>query len=793
MRITGWDIKGFGKFKQYKATPGPGFNMIYAPNESGKSTLQAFIRAMLYGLKGGRKAKDGMLPPLKQYQPWHGEAYAGVLEYTLASGDSYRVGRNFEKGTVNIYDSGANPINALFPQDKGSGPKFAEEHLGLDEATFERSAFIGQMQCAVDEAGRRTLIEKIANLNTTGSEDQSVSCAIQALETTLLERVGTGRSTTRPLDKVNMRIQELEKKLQELTIKRDCYLDTFKELHDKKRLLAHYLEEREDKLAQESRAHSRKLQSLKSELEALSQELEEKGKEFQLIQQELQRAESYSHLSTEGISQATLLFHDIQRTKQELIKADISLEELKAERNSLEASLDNEEAFIRKTREIEIALRNSPTDAPVNEKASKITRVLAGLTGVAAVASLVLWFFVKNPMLPMAALFGMALTGLLWWVGKRAEKTGGPSVTPHTQALNRALSMGGFTSLAEYLEYKDTQQKERHAVEGIQLKILEARRRYEELEALAASLEEQWKNLTGAWPKALEEDREALLEKWRTALDSRTQLALKKKAILDGMAYLTDKRRVLVREMAGLLGKPGLTYEDCLAALEQINTASEHEESFKEVSPEEIKQLEQTINDLKLEIATLTTRLEQVPQEGEITRVIEELGALEEKKQQLERVGAGLELAKEILLETAKQVQKDYIPALNEEMGRFLSQLTSGRYAKVSTNDALQVILAAPETEELIPVERLSVGTVDQVYLAMRLAVVRLLEKRGEPLPLFLDEPFSQYDEDRILNGFKLLKELAGERQIFFFTCRERELELAEKVMGSQWVKLELQ
>jgi hypothetical protein len=119
MKITFFDIKGFGKFNQVKITPGAGFNMIYAENEAGKSTLQTFIRAMLYGQKGGRKSKDGSLPPLKQYKPWNAEQYAGVMEYTLDNGDFYRVGRNFDKGTSNIYDKVANNVGSSFTQDSG--------------------------------------------------------------------------------------------------------------------------------------------------------------------------------------------------------------------------------------------------------------------------------------------------------------------------------------------------------------------------------------------------------------------------------------------------------------------------------------------------------------------------------------------------------------------------------------------------------------------------------------------------------------------------------------------------
>ena len=187
MKIKLLDIKGFGKFNKLRIEPKEGFNIIFEANELGKSTLQTFIRAMLYGQKGGRRLKDGSLPPLKHNKPWNSQQYAGILEYTLENGKSYRVGRNFEKGTTNIHDDGANNLTNFFPVDKDRGPMFAEEHLGIDEAAFERTAFIGQLQSVIDNEGKKNLINKLSNLNATGSEEISLTEALKTLESTLLE------------------------------------------------------------------------------------------------------------------------------------------------------------------------------------------------------------------------------------------------------------------------------------------------------------------------------------------------------------------------------------------------------------------------------------------------------------------------------------------------------------------------------------------------------------------------------------------------------------------------------
>ena len=151
------------------------------------------------------------------------------------------------------------------------------------------------------------------------------------------------------------------------------------------------------------------------------------------------------------------------------------------------------------------------------------------------------------------------------------------------------------------------------------------------------------------------------------------------------------------------------------------------------------------------------------------------------RKNELEKMGSAMKLAIQVLKETALKMQRDFIPALNSEMGRIMGTLTSDRYSKVSANDRLQLNLEVPETYELIPVNLLSGGTIDQVYFSMRLAAARLLEKGRETMPIFLDEPFAQYDENRTRKAFELLKEISEERQIFSSLAGKGSMSLPKK------------
>ena len=188
---------------------------------------------------------------------------------------------------------------------------------------------------------------------------------------------------------------------------------------------------------------------------------------------------------------------------------------------------------------------------------------------------------------------------------------------------------------------------------------------------------------------------------------------------------------------------------------------------------EEMKALEERINETKLRIASLEARAENAPDQSKIYSVIEELDSLIEKKSKLELRGEALALASQTIKSVATSMQKDYIPKLNSQMSKMMEKLSDKKYTKVMTNDELVINVVSPETEELISVNSLSGGTIDQIYLSMRLAAVTLL-KRAEKVFSFLDEPFSQYDENRITKAFELLKDISKERQIFLYMSSTR-------------------
>lgn len=195
-------------------------------------------------------------------------------------------------------------------------------------------------------------------------------------------------------------------------------------------------------------------------------------------------------------------------------------------------------------------------------------------------------------------------------------------------------------------------------------------------------------------------------------------------------------------------------------------------------SPEETEKL---LLDAQAEQKRLQTRLGQL--EGRMTSLGEEaalsreLENLETRTQKLERLYAALTLAQETLAESAAELQRRFAPEITKRAQTYLSAMTGGRYRRLTLGDDFALGAEAEQEDVVRPVLWRSDGTVDQLYLALRLAVAEALTPEA---PIVLDDALIRFDDDRLRAATNLLRELAKERQILVFTCREQEKQAAE-------------
>lgn len=148
----------------------------------------------------------------------------------------------------------------------------------------------------------------------------------------------------------------------------------------------------------------------------------------------------------------------------------------------------------------------------------------------------------------------------------------------------------------------------------------------------------------------------------------------------------------------------------------------------------------------------------------------------EAESQRAEDIQA-LELAAQEITRISQSFYEDMQDELNAEISRYVSLFTAGAYDSVRLDEQGQLQILT-EGREVRP-ELLSCGTLEQIYLALRLAVGNVVTKE-EPLPILLDEAFAMYDDDRLAQTLQTLSTL--QNQIFLFTCQKREAEMLRKM-----------
>jgi uncharacterized protein YhaN len=167
-----------------------------------------------------------------------------------------------------------------------------------------------------------------------------------------------------------------------------------------------------------------------------------------------------------------------------------------------------------------------------------------------------------------------------------------------------------------------------------------------------------------------------------------------------------------------------------------------------------------------------------------MNEVEEEREAVQNRLEKLETELDAAQYAAEVLETVTKERHSRIAPQLAQLASGYLNTITGGAYQELLISRDMDLSVRIPQTRALHsePEQMLSTGTVDQIYLALRLAMVRNLSEGHESIPLVLDDPFANYDDQRLMNAMKLLSEVSKTNQITLFTCREDVLKAAQAI-----------
>ena len=203
-------------------------------------------------------------------------------------------------------------------------------------------------------------------------------------------------------------------------------------------------------------------------------------------------------------------------------------------------------------------------------------------------------------------------------------------------------------------------------------------------------------------------------------------------------------------------------------------------------SEAEIRKFLEDLSNLQTKQAGCSEMIEkQQRTQWELEKKLEHLSNCKNKAKALKRTLAendrihdeivAIDLAHETMADLSSSIRDSFGLYLNKEASQYITGITGGIYDSMSIDENLNVFLNTKA--KLVPLENVSSGTMDQVYLALRLAAAKLLQGSGSGFPLIFDDSFTQYDDERLKTALEWLASAYG-GQIIIFTCHRREAQM---------------
>ena len=713
----------FGRLDHDELTLSPGLNLLYAPNESGKSTWGAFIRTMLYGLSTRER---GPLADKNRYAPWNGAPLQGRMDVS-ANGESYTLLRETRRAASPMGEFTCTYTGTATPVPNITGQNAGETLLGVPREVFERSAFIGQNALTVEQDAE--LERRIAALITTGEEDTSYTESCDRLKKQLNRRrhnkTGLIPALERDIDQLHGALRELD--------------------------------------ALNEQAHQSR-----QELDALERRAADLHRQTDQWQTLARQERVAAYRQAEQAALAAQAQADALTSGGDPLPDDATLSLLEGQAAALPSELsaltekrraaEDAGAAARQTQErwqqhplypaAEPELRQRVA-AIVPEKApSLFVPVFAGSLVVAAT---VLAFLLRSRgPLPFWLFMGMAGMGVISTF--LAVKFRRQAIVERSRfAAHQRAALEA--QIAEYLplcRQAADDAETAHRAQALADDAEEAcRRRLRELLTQLRVYAPAVTDLSGAQLSlsALRRRKTELADSQRKAREA----ALYRDAL---HRQMTEQE--LSAPPAPDAPRPTRSYEQAAAELAQVQSLLTQERTRFDMLTGRIRSLDRS-SDL----------------ESQLTQKQEQLQALQEEYD-------AIALAMDALTQANTVLQNRFSPALGARAAEIFSVITGGRYDKVllSRDFSLSAEMAGDPVSR--SVRLLSQGAADQLYLAVRLAICDMVLPGDKRVPLVLDDALVTFDDDRLRAALDYLLAESHRRQILLFTCQKREADYLE-------------
>lgn len=160
----------------------------------------------------------------------------------------------------------------------------------------------------------------------------------------------------------------------------------------------------------------------------------------------------------------------------------------------------------------------------------------------------------------------------------------------------------------------------------------------------------------------------------------------------------------------------------------------------------------------------------------ELENNLSEMAEINEKIKAYDYSKECIDLAKQGLENAQKEMQKQFAPDVSRLVSEILSEITCGKYEKMTLNSNLQTMVIDNESGAAMDDGYMSAGTLDQIYLALRFAMIKLIFDNKEYPIICMDDALLNFDYNRMKKATEYIKDvLSKDAQVLFFTCRDTE------------------
>ena len=715
----------FGKLQGRSLELGDGLNIIEAPNETGKSTWCAFLLSILYGVNSRERDRAGFIADKNRFAPWSGAAMSGRMDCGTELGE-LTLTRATRRQTSPMGEFSAVYAGTNEPVPGLTGAACGETLLGISREVFERSAFIRQNNLPISQDAE--LERRIAALISSGEEGTSYTEAADALKKQLNRR---RHNRTGQLPALETELAELDRQLSE------------------------------------SNSLARQLVQARSEVEALSRRAE-------ILQAELtdcnrweaaQRRQALSGAAS-AAEQAEVRAAQVQeRLQQDQIPENETIARLRGAivnlettRRAVDKARSERDEAMKALLRAEAAVNESPFAGQTAEEARKsaasvpdsapwpLSELLPSIfLGALALILSIISILGMNDAFADAIFFGIpcAIGALVIPIYKNHK---------WQKETSAFLKKHGVSSAAEL-----RMQAAAYA------KLCEAR------DAAQASVNAKSAAADTLYSSLSSNEQGILLEVRRFAPDAfdiptADQLlracAVRRKELAEAETAAREARMryELQVQQAPAPGTPEADVPAPVRSREAIST--------------ELDRVRAALAEARSSADRLDGQLHAAGDPAVLRASAEDLAA---RKERLETEYSALRLAMEALEGANTALQNRFSPALGRRAAEIFSRLTDNRYAGVVLDRSFRLSAEPVGDPVFRDAALLSAGALDQLYLAVRLAICELVLPPEKQVPIVLDDALANFDDSRCAAALQFLKEAAGNRQILLFTCHSRE------------------